>query len=252
MTHNYVLGGKDNFPADRLVADVMAMLYPDVVVRIRMGRLFALRAIRHLAEAGIRQYIDLGCGIPVTDPTHEIVQDVVAAGSLVVYADCDQFVAANAQALKSDPAKGLTHAVRADLLKPHEVLRKAANMLDLTQPVALLLTEVLQDVAGHFLVGDAVQALMDGLPVGSYLVLSHPTGTTDEARAANAFWNCSNPSAQTWLRAPELILEYFQGLELLPPGLVPYNRWRSEFAPLSEAERDVDGSCGVARRGRRC
>jgi hypothetical protein len=226
----------------------MTALYPGLATRALTGRLFALRALRHLAEVGVRQFIDLGCGIPVTDPTHRIVQDV-AADTRVVDADSDPFVVLAAKVLlQSHPDQGLTHHMSAHVLEPHDLLREVAGVLDLTQPVAVLLAEVLQDVPAHFLICDAVQALMNGLPVGSYLALSHPTNASDEALAAASWWNGSDPSTRISLRSPEVIHDFFKGLELLEPGLVPYGRWRPECMPLDEATPDVDGYCGVARK----
>ncbi len=226
---NYWLDGKDNYPVDQAAGDRIRALHPGIGDYARADRAFLGRSVRHLAgEVGIRQFLDVGTGLPSADNTHEVAQRV-APDARVVYVDNDPIVLTHAQALLTSTPEGRTAYADADLRDVDGVLAHAARTLDLSQPVALMLLGVvifIEDEAESY---SLVRRLMDALPSGSHLVLSHTvtSPTMPDVDEAVAFWN-ENGTPKLTQRTPDRIAHYFDGLDLLAPGLVSCNRWRPE------------------------
>jgi hypothetical protein len=245
---NYWLGGKDNYPVDRQVGDQIRGLHPGIGDYARADRVFLGRAVRYLSEeAGIRQFLDIGTGLPTVDNTHEVAQRV-APESRIVYVDNDPLVLAHAQALLTSSPEGATDYLDADLHDPDHILEQAAKTLDFTRPVALNLLGVVIFIENDEETYGIVRRLMDALPPGSHLVLSHTitSPAMPDVDAAVAFWN-EHGTPKLTQRTPEQITRFFDGLELLEPGVVSCSRWRPEATPWGEPE-EVAMYGGVARK----
>ena len=248
--YNYWLGGKDHFAADRESGDAIAAAFPVVVELARANRAFLRRAVRFLGEAGVRQFLDIGTGLPAPDNTHEVAQRV-APESRVVYVDNDPIVMVHARALMLGDPRGRTAYLEADVRDPATILRNPIlrDTLDLNQPVALLLVAIL-----HFLHDDdqtagVVAQLLDPLPSGSYLVMSH--GTMDFSSAAGvAAYEKMFAAGGTDVRArPRATIEgYFSGLEIVEPGIVPVSDWRAEDPAAARPVSEDLGIYGVVAR----
>jgi S-adenosyl methyltransferase len=245
---NYWLGGEDCYPVDRAAGDRVAALYPDIVLLARAARGFLARAVRYLAgEPGIRQFLDIGAGLPAASNTHQIAQSV-APESRVVYVDNDPVVLAHARALLAGAPAGATDYVGADLRDPGRILGAAARTLDLSEPVAITLIAILHHVGDYDEARSIVRRLVEGVPPGSYVVLAHSSNAiygavSDEAVAQ---WNKFGRPAVT-LRSPEQIAGLLDGLDLIEPGVVPTPRWRPDATADGHPARDVDQFCAVAR-----
>jgi hypothetical protein len=240
---NYWLGGKDNYPADRATGDKMYDDFPEIVEVARACRAFLARAVRYLAaEAGIRQFLDIGTGLPTADNTHEVAQRV-APSARIVYVDNDPLVLTHARALLTSHPAGATAYIDADVRDPQKILTDAAQTLDFTEPVALMLLGIMGHVADDDEARSIVKRLVDVLPVGSYLVLSDGTASP-ERDDANAQYNASGVEPYR-CRTPEEIAHFFDGLELVEPGVGPAPRWRPE--PGARAV-PVGECCGVGRK----
>ncbi|MGW1057354.1 SAM-dependent methyltransferase [Micromonospora rubida] len=252
--YNYWLGGKDNFAVDRQSGDRIAAAYPAIRTLARENRAFLQRAVRYLAaEAGVRQFLDIGTGIPTADNTHEVAQ-AVAPESRVLYADNDPMVLAHARALLTSSRAGATAYLDADLRDPERILAadELRRTLDLSRPVALLLVAVV-----HFLTDadrpyEAVGRLVEALPSGSYLALSHVTIDLMPAEVVarmNVELAARTVQREAVPRSRAEFARFFDGLELVEPGVVPVTQWRAEV-PESErpplAEASIYG--GVARK----
>jgi O-methyltransferase involved in polyketide biosynthesis len=246
---NYWLGGKDNYAVDREAGDKVAAMLPSIVAQARADRAFLGRAIGHLAgEAGIRQFLDIGTGLPTAENTHEVAQRIAPA-SRIVYADNDPLVLAHARALLTSTPEGTCDYVAGDLREPDEILAQAARTLDLTKPVALMLLGVLHHIPGTGQAYAIVQRLTAALVPGSFLAINHSTSAIHGAamEEAVAHWNRVGTPSMT-LRTPEQIARFFDGLDLLPPGVVSCSRWRPGPTPSGEQPAEVDEFCGVARK----
>ena len=243
---NYWLGGKDNFPADRQVGDQVLEAFPAIVENARASRAFLARAVRYLAgEAGARQFLDVGTGLPTADNTHQVAQ-AVAPESRVVYVDNDPIVLAHARALLTSTPEGRTAYVDADLRDPDHVLQEAAGTLDFTQPVAIMLMGILGHIADDGQAQTIVERLVAAVPSGSYLAMNDGTDTSEEVVEAARIWNQSaNPTYH--LRSPDRIARFFDGLELVEPGVVSPPRWRPDPSPAG-LPAEIDSACGVARK----
>jgi len=245
---NYWLGGKDNFAADRAIGDQVRQFLPDIVTSARADRAFLQRAVRVLvAEAGIRQFLDVGTGLPTAQNTHEVAQSI-APEARIVYADNDPLVLAHARALlTSDPA-GATDYLDADVRDSATILKGAADTLDLTQPVAVMLLGVLNFVGDDEEALGAVQRLMAAVPAGSYLAIAHPTTEIrpEESAAAARQWN-ETATPPITLRSKAQLLRFFEGLDLVEPGVVTCTKWRPEPGDPT-AGTDVYQFCGLARK----
>jgi S-adenosyl methyltransferase len=235
--YDYLLGGTDNFAIDREVAEHAFTAYPGGVegarTDARANRAFLGRAVRYLAgEAGIRQFLDVGTGIPNANNTHAVAQGI-APESRVVYVDNDPIVLAHAHALLRGSPDGATDYLDGDLRKPAVILEQAADTLDLTKPVAVIVVGVLHVIPDAGKPYASVAALVDAVPSGSYLALSHLTNDIDTGGADMAVvttrldesMRTTNPPA---LRTRAQVTRFFDGLEIIEPGVVPAAEWRSD------------------------
>jgi hypothetical protein len=245
--YDYWLGGTDNFAADRAAGDRVLAATPGLRYRVRANRAFLGRTVRYLAaEAGIRQFLDLGTGIPSADNTHEVAQRA-APDSRVVYVDNDPIVLRHAQALMRGAPEGVTTYIEADLRDPAPILRQATATLDFGQPVAVMLLGVLHLVSDSEDPWAIVARLMDAVPPGSYLVISHPALDIGEGQAAaQRAYNQNVATAQT-LRTRDEFARFFTGLELVEPGLVQVHQWRPNPED-SAPEGTVSAHGGVAAK----
>ncbi len=245
--YNYWLGGKDNFAADREAAEQAIAANPGIVTDVRANRAFLVRAVRYLAaQCGIRQFLDIGTGLPTAGNTHEVAQ-AVAPDARVVYADNDPVVLSHAQALLTSTPEGATAYLEADLRDAPAIVRAAARTLDFGEPVALMLLIILHLIPDTDDPYGIVSALVRALPSGSYLVLSHPASDIRAAQMAEMTRRVnermSGPKAT--MRDRAAITRFFDGLELLEPGVVQPQQWRPEPGVISPAQ--VTAWCGVAR-----
>jgi S-adenosyl methyltransferase len=244
---NYWLGGKDNYPVDRVAGDEYLATFPGIVDVARQSRAFLARAVRYLAEeAGIRQFLDVGTGLPTVDNTHEVAQRI-APDSRIVYADNDPLVLVHAQALLTSSPGGVCHYIDADLRDPAAILAGAAVTLDFSRPVALMLMEILGHIADDDEARSIVSRLMAGLPPHSYLVIADGTSTiTAEFEQAQQDYDDTGADAYK-LRGVGQVTRFFNGLEILEPGIVPCLQWRPEVSPLSPPA-DVEPLGGIGRK----
>jgi O-methyltransferase involved in polyketide biosynthesis len=242
---NYWLGGKDHFAIDRQAGDEILAVYPQLRANARAARAFLGRAVRHLAgEVGIRQFLDVGTGLPTADNTHEVAQRV-APDARIVYVDNDPLVLAHARALLVGTPEGRTRYVHADLRDPGRIIAEAAAVLDLDRPVALLLLGILGHVE-YAAARAAVRALLDELPVGSHLVVCDAADTSSAYNEASArFQDKYEPDGGVSYepRSPDRIAGYFSGLELVEPGVVFVHAWRPD-----RPGAHVDEMGGVGRK----
>ena len=246
---DYWLGGKDHFEADREAADKVIEVLPTMPLLARLARRQQIETVRLLAGGyGIRQFLDIGTGLPTADNTHEIAQRA-APGARIVYVDNDPVVISHARALLTSSPEGATDYLQADLRDTAAVLTGAARTLDFGQPVAVLFMGVL-----HF-IPDAddpyriVARMMDATVAGSYLVIGH--GASDiQADAVPEMMQRYNArsSASLTLRTRDQVARFFDGLELIGPGLVPLSQWWPADEVDAGAASGVIGYCGMARK----
>ncbi|KQX47716.1 MULTISPECIES: SAM-dependent methyltransferase [unclassified Streptomyces] len=234
---NYWLGGKDNYPVDRAVGDQVTGFYPSIGEVARADRAFLGRVVTGLAaDAGVRQFLDIGTGLPTADNTHEVAQRVLP-DARIVYVDNDPIVLTHARALLTSAPEGVTEYVDADAREPGKILAAAGATLDLTRPVAVMMLGILNFVLDTDETRTIVRTLMDAVPSGSYLVLTHPTLEPELGGEGNkdamAFWN-ENATPPITARSRAEFTSFFEGLELLEPGVVSCSRWRptAEEAPV--------------------
>jgi S-adenosyl methyltransferase len=245
--YDYWLGGKDNYAADRAAGDQVMAAYPNIVHSVKANRAFLVRAVNYLvSEAGIRQFLDIGTGIPTANNTHEVAQSA-AAECRVVYVDNDPVVLTHARALLgSDPA-GATDYIEADLRDTAAALTGAGRTLDFTQPVAVMLLGILHMIPDEDDPREIVTALMEAMPPSSFLAISHPASDIDATAGAEASrrYNAQAAESATFRSHPE-VLGFFRGLDLVEPGLVRVPEWR----PRSETEARTPSNLwgGVARK----
>ncbi|MCM3883526.1 SAM-dependent methyltransferase [Frankia sp. R82] len=248
--YDYYLGGKDHFPADRDAAEAALLALPTLRIAARQNRSFLLRATRHLTEVGIRQFLDIGTGIPTSPNLHEVAQ-TIAPDSRIVYTDNDPLVLAHARALLTSVPQGATAYLDADLHDPDRILTSPElhDTLDLTRPVALSLIAIL-----HFLPDDhdpynIVRRLMDALPSGSYLALTHITADHDREAVDAAAEVYRQRGIPVQARSIDDIECFVDGLDLLYPGVRLVHRWRPDDGVppgLTDAQVSVYGA--VARK----
>ncbi|MEV1007396.1 SAM-dependent methyltransferase [Streptomyces sp. NPDC049881] len=244
---NYWLGGTDNYEVDRAAGDAYCRSFPGIVDIARASRAFLARSIRYLTQdAGLRQFLDVGTGLPTVDNTHQIAQRV-APESRVVYVDNDPLVLLHAHALLSSTSEGVTRYIEADLQEPEDILAHAAGTLDLDRPVGLILSGILGHVATYGEARDIVRRLMAGLPSGSHLSLNEGTDTDPVYVRAQGEYNASGAIPYR-LRPMDEIAGFFDGLELVPPGVVQVPRWRPDIAPSGDQPEDIGQAGGVARK----
>ncbi|MFY1636832.1 SAM-dependent methyltransferase [Solwaraspora sp. WMMB335] len=249
--YNYWLGGKDHFAVDRTSADQIAAAWPSAPIAARENRRFLARATRFLTRAaGIRQFLDIGTGLPTADNTHEVAQ-AIAAQSRVVYVDNDPMVMAHARALLTSAPPGRTAYVEADLREPGRILRHPDLLatLDMSRPVGLMLVAVLHFLHGPGAAAPIVGELLDALPPGSYLVASNATKDFLPA-PVKAVYEQMLAAGQTdiWPREHAEFAALFNGLDLVPPGIVVVSDWRAEAEERPRpAAADVSVYGAVAR-----
>jgi hypothetical protein len=243
--YNYWLGGTDNFAADRAAGDHAIAAFPAIGLSARSNRAFLARAVRFLADqAGIRQFLDVGTGIPSANNTHEVAQ-AAAPQSRVVYVDKDPIVNTHARALLASRPEGFTSYVEADLRDPLRILDAAVEVLDFGEPVALMLMAMLQHIGDDEDPYQILATLMAALPPGSYLTISHPASDIDaEAMAKMAAGLNQTMAEKVTLRDRDAVARFFLGLELVEPGLVQASKWRP--ASEEEANRPAALWAGVA------
>ena len=244
--YNYWLGGKDNYAADRAAGDRAIAEYPGIVASARANRAFLRRAVRFLVtEARVRQFLDAGTGIPTSDNTHAVAQSL-APESRIVYLDNDPVVLAHARALLTSTAEGATAYLDADLRESGQILARAAQTLDFSQPVAIMLLAVLQllrDDEPYRVVAD----LLAAVPPGSYLVLSHPTSDVQQDQVTAMVARLNDLVAEkVTTRDQNQVARFFAGLELVEPGLVNVSEWRPDAAGPAEGPAAL--WVGVARK----
>lgn len=250
---NYWLGGKDNYAVDRAAGDAWLAVHPEMRALARASRAFLDRAVTYLAaERGVRQFLDVGTGLPTAANTHEVAQRV-APESRIVYVDNDPLVLAHARALLVSSPQGATRYLHADMRDTGTVLAGARELLDFTQPIALLFMGVLGHVADYDEARALVRTLVGALPSGSFLVICD--GSEDEA-IRKAEQEYAQTGAVVYVnRTAAEVAGFFEGLERVDPGLVPVTRWRPASAdnvvPISggsQKPEEVSAFAGVARK----
>ncbi|MER5830693.1 SAM-dependent methyltransferase [Streptomyces sp. NPDC002130] len=231
---NYWLGGKDNYPVDEAAGDAYTAVFPGIVTIARSSRAFLGRSIRYLVqEAGVRQFLDVGTGLPTVDNTHEVAQRL-APDARIVYVDNDPLVLAHARALLTSTSEGATAYEPISLFEPEEILAAAGKTLDLTRPTALILSGILGHVADYDQARDLVRRLLAGLAPGSHLSLNEGSRGTDPAyeQAQDAYNETG--AVPYFLRPVEQIEAFFEGLELVEPGVVSVPLWHPEPGASTE------------------
>ena len=228
---NYWIGGKDNYEVDAQVGEHVAGMFPIIREIARADRWFLGRAVRFLAEErGVRQFLDIGTGLPTADNTHQIAQRI-APDARIVYVDNDPIVLVHARTLLTSTHEGVTDYIDADVHDPDAILERASRTLDFSRPVAVMMLGILNFVLDTEKAHEIVRKVVAAVPSGSFLVLTHPTFDDDLGGAgqipAMKFWN-ENATPPITARSGEDIAAFFDGLDLLEPGLVSCSQWRAE------------------------
>jgi O-methyltransferase involved in polyketide biosynthesis len=241
---NYWLGGKDHYPADRAVGDAYREVFPGIEQLARTARYFLARVVTYLAgETGVRQFLDVGTGLPTADNTHEIAQRIVPE-SRIVYADNDPLVLCHARALLKSSPPGTCEYIDADLRDPEKIVHEAGKYLDFGAPVALLLMGVMGHLPGNQAY-PVVSRLVAALSSGSHLAMYDGASTNEAFSKAQDGYNQTGADPY-YLRSPEQLARFFKGLTLVEPGVVPCSDWRPEITPFGPLGKShVYG--GVAR-----
>jgi hypothetical protein len=245
--YDYCLGGKNNFAADRAAADEFVQAMPGILPAVRSARAFLVRAVWFLAaDCGIRQFLDIGTGLPTANNTHQVAQQA-APDSRIVYVDNDPMVLAHARALLTSSQEGATAYVDADLRNVDEILEEASYTLDFTRPIALMLVGVLHCIPDSDDPYGIVRRLVAAVPPGSYLVLGHPASDVEVEASARATAGLNEKLAEpvTW-RTRDQVARFVDGVTMLEPGLVQYPQWRPD--PGSPPAKPVPAWCAVARK----
>ncbi|MGH3906453.1 MAG: SAM-dependent methyltransferase [Pseudonocardiaceae bacterium] len=244
---NYWMGGKDNYEVDRTAGDAGVGVYPDIVTMAKQSRQFLIRAVRYLAsEAGIRQFLDIGTGLPTMQNTHEVAQHF-APESRIVYVDNDPLVLAHARALLVNTTpEGVTTYMDADFHDPDLIIADARNVLNFTQPIGVMFMGVLGHVAEFDDVRSIVARVMDAVPAGSYLAMYDGTDTNKAYVEL-----CENYTATGGVpyipRSIDQIAQCFEGLEMVDPGLVSITQWRPDTTEVGKDE-PMDAAFGAVAR----
>ena len=246
---NYWLGGKDNFPADQEAGDEVRAFIPDIVDAARASRGFLARAVRYMVgEAGIRQFLDIGTGIPTANNTHEVAQ-AIAPECRIVYVDNDPIVLVHARALLTSTPEGVTDYIESDAQDPDRILQAAAKTLDFDQPIALMLLGILNHILDDDQAHGIVNRLLDAVPSGSYLAIGHPTEEVHGEAMAESMrlWN-ERGGTPIKSRNRKELARFFDHIELLEPGVVSCSRWRPDPSDLVEIPGEVSEFCGLGRK----
>jgi hypothetical protein len=243
---NFLLGGTDNYPVDRQAGEGIFAVFPGMVAMARESRQMLRRVVRYLAgEVGVRQFLDIGTGLPTMDNTHEIAQRLAPA-SRIVYVDNDPLVLTHARKLLTSTSEGATDYIEADVRDPEAILAEAARTLDHDKPIALMLMGILGLVGDYDQARSIVGRLMAALPSGSYLAVYDGTDSDPAYTEAIRTYNSASGAVPYIPRTQEQIVGYFDGLELLEPGVVPVTRWRPD--PGQDDVPEVSCSGGLARK----
>jgi trans-aconitate methyltransferase len=248
--YDYALGGKDNYAADREAADAWLRIDPGSAASCRANRAFLGRAVRYLAaDAGIRQFLDIGTGIPTAGNTHEIAQ-AAAPESRVVYVDHDPMVLAHARALLTSNKAGATDYIDADLRNTDTILGQARRLLDFSRPVAVTLLLILHAIPDSDDPHAIVARIMGTMPSGSYLAISHPGSDLYDRETLDDLKGVATEKITTMqlaMRSREQVARFFDGMDLVAPGLVRLDEWRP--APIAVGDADKATLwCAVARK----
>jgi hypothetical protein len=246
--YDYWLGGKDNFAADRAAAEQVIATMPNILASVRAQRAFLGRAVHYLvAEAGIRQFLDIGTGLPAAGNTHEVAQRA-APESRVVYVDNDRIVLAHARALLASDPQGATAYIDADLRGTGEILAEAGGVLDFGRPVAVLLLGVLHCIPDEDDPAAIVAQLMAAVPPGSYLAIAHPASDVATEQMARSMGEYNKQAAApVTARSHAEVSRFFAGLDLVEPGVVQLHRWRAGTAEVGQG-RELANYGGVGRK----
>jgi hypothetical protein len=249
---NYWLGGKDNYAVDRATGDAVIAVYPQIKVNARESRKFLQRVVTFLAgEAGVRQFLDIGTGLPTADNTHEVAQRI-APDARVVYADNDPLVLAHARALLVGTPEGETRYLHADIRDVADLMSGAAEILDFTQPVAVLMLGVLGHVHDTDEARSLVTQILARVPSGSYVAISDAILTEERRKAEETYANTDGVHYHA--REPADIASFFDGLEWVEPGFASVSLWRAETPPddptgnVRPLTAPADQYGGVARK----
>ena len=235
--YDYWLGGKDNFAVDREAARQAIAAYPPIVKAVRAQRAFLARVVRYLAgQYGILQFLDIGTGLPTANNTHEVAQTAFPAAR-VVYVDNDPIVLMHARALLTSARKGATSYLEADLRDPDKILAGAADLLDFRLPIAVLLIGILQLIPDADDPHAVVSRIVEAMPQGSWLAVYHPASDIDQNRVGEAVRRVNARSADaTTLRSFDEVARFFDGLQMIEPGLVQVQRWHPGSAAPDDGE----------------
>ncbi|MFI6348306.1 SAM-dependent methyltransferase [Streptomyces sp. NPDC050560] len=244
---NFLLGGKDNYPPDSEIGEMILKTFPEFTAVARLQRHFLARAVRYLVgTVGIRQLLDVGTGLPTADNTHELAQRI-APESRIVYVDNDPLVLTHARALLKSAPEGACAYVDADVRDPGRIIEEAKKTLDFSRPIGLTMVAIMGQISDEEDPTGIVDTLVSALPSGSYLALSDGTDTNERLKAAVAAYN--SESVNTYhLRSLDRIGEYFHGLELVEPGVVPTAEWRPDLSTSIEVAGGGHAGSGVARK----
>ncbi|WP_331766322.1 SAM-dependent methyltransferase [Embleya sp. NBC_00896] len=245
--YDYLLGGKSNFAVDRAAAEHILGAIPDLATTLRLNRLFLQRSVRYAARRGIRQFLDVGTGIPAAGNTHEAAHEI-APDARVAYVDNDPIVLVHGRALMTDHGPGQTTFTQADLRDPKAILTapEVLKVIDFAEPIALMLVAILHFIKDEENPGEIVATLRDALPPGSMLILSHASYDSDPARGQAGAAGWKNASAEMTMRSYDRVLAFFEGFELIePPGIRPH--WNPDGEPETplDAVENVWGYGGV-------
>ncbi|MEU1176072.1 SAM-dependent methyltransferase [Streptomyces sp. NPDC005820] len=247
--YDWYLGGKDNYPVDEAMGRQMLALDPRVPVMARVNRAFMHRATRWLAGNGIRQFLDIGTGIPTEPNLHQVAQEI-APDARVVYCDNDPIVLAHAAALLRSTPDGVTEYLQADVRDPATIVEGARKILDLTRPVALSLVALLHFVPDEDGAHELVDRLLAELPSGSYLMMTHATADFTPEESAAATEKLKAAGVTLALRSREEFGRFFDGLELVDPGVAVVPDWHPELGEPVPGQEDgvIPGYGAVARK----
>jgi S-adenosyl methyltransferase len=246
--YDYMLGGKDNYAADRAAAEAVLRIYPEMAFTAKANRAFLGRAVRYFAgEAGIRQFLDIGTGIPTAGNTHQVAQ-AIAPESRVVYVDYDPIVLAHARALLTSNEAGATDYIHADLHDTGTILRQAAELLDFTRPVAVTLLAILHVIPDSDDPYSIVGTVMDAVPSGSYLAISQPGSDLLSREMVDDLENVADRLMRQEIayRSREQMARFFQEMDLIAPGVVRVEEWRPEPGTADAGQSAL--WCAVGRK----
>jgi O-methyltransferase involved in polyketide biosynthesis len=245
--YDYCLGGKDNYEPDRVLARAMIEQMPSIPVMARANRDFLGRTVRHLvSECGITQFLDVGAGIPTAPNAHQVAQGIDPAAR-VVYVDNDPIVLAHSRALLTSTPEGRTAFIAADATKPEVIIADPVlwETLDRDRPIGLMLISMLMYFPGEQ-ASSIASTLLDALPSGSYVTISHPTAEFNPADAAAAAATAARGGVSYYARTRSEVESFFDGLTLVEPGVVPMLEWRPPVPPTKP--HSVDYWVGMARK----